>query len=83
MTHDGIYSRGPIVLVGDVYLMSEIYSKDLVWYGKLASSSGSGPNIGLPIITSTGNKLHSLGISPYSSEEEKQAVSNTSTDKVK
>ncbi|CAA6819995.1 MAG: Unknown protein [uncultured Thiotrichaceae bacterium] len=69
VTHDGIYSRGPIVAVGDVHLMDALYSKDLVWYGEAAS--GGDPNIGLPIVRNSGkDKGVTFGVSPYSVKEE-------------
>ncbi len=70
-THDALYSRGPIVLSGEVYLMDAIYSKDLVWYGKIAHTSGATPNIGLPVIThyKKGDSPN-FGVSPYSVKEE-------------
>lgn len=73
VTHQPIYSRGPIVLVGDVHLMSDIYSKDLLWYGVGTSRVGDDPNVGFPVITSVADPQHSLGVNPYSAEEEARA----------
>lgn len=69
VTHGGVYSRGPVVVVGDVNLMGALYSKDLVWGGD-AAGRGT-PSIGLPIVRQTGNDSSvSFGISPYSAKEE-------------
>ena len=83
VTHSPLFSRGPIVLVGDVYLMDAIYGKSLVWYGDLARSNGGSPNIGLPVITPSDDVAsHSLGVSPYSAEEEIAAVLARVSDQV-
>ncbi|MGB1009629.1 MAG: hypothetical protein ACPGVP_07895 [Thiolinea sp.] len=74
-THEGIYSRGPVVLTGEVFIMSEIYGKDLVWYGEIARHLGSDPDIGLPKVISDNRwPAFNLGISPYPFVEELQAI---------
>lgn len=72
-THDGIYSRGPIVATGSVHFMDQVYSKDLLWHGDKADSGR--PNIGLPVIRNRGEKDDvSFGISPYTPKEEVEAT---------
>ncbi len=75
MTHEGIYSRGPVVLSGDVHILNAIYSKSLLWFGSLARHEGPDPNIGLPqIISDPRWPDFNLGISPYTFTEELQAA---------
>jgi hypothetical protein len=81
ITHQPIYSRGPIVLVGDPHLMSDIYSEDLLWYGVRASNAGVDPNVGFPVITSVDDPQHSLGVNPYTADEESRALSALGSNK--
>lgn len=83
-THEGIYSRGPVVLTGDVHILSEIYSKNLLWYGSIARHEGPDPNIGLPrVISDSRWPAFNLGISPYPFAEEMQAIKKLGKAKTK
>ncbi|HIQ06841.1 MAG TPA: hypothetical protein EYH35_00090 [Thiotrichaceae bacterium] len=73
VTHGGIYSLGPIVLIGKTHIMGDIYSPKLVWLGLNVTLSSR--VIGLPIVFSE-EKLphHNLGVTPYSAHEEINAI---------
>lgn len=83
-THEGIYSRGPIVLTGDVHILNEIYGKSLVWYGATARHEGPDPNIGLPrVISDSRWPAFNMGLSPYPFTEELQAIKKLGKAKTK
>ena len=72
ITHDVIFSRGPVVVIGESNIMNGIYAKDLLWLG--ASAIGSAL-VGLPYASSSiPPASYNLGIGLYSLKEELQAI---------
>ncbi|MCK5726897.1 MAG: hypothetical protein KAH22_08755 [Thiotrichaceae bacterium] len=67
ITHQTIFSRGPVVVLGKSNMMSGIYSKDLLW----AINAIGSPMIGYPSVytLSTGRNY-----SPYTNKEELQKI---------
>jgi hypothetical protein len=76
IAHDPIYSRGPVVILGNANLMGGIYGESLVWYSDQApySTSEYSLHIGLPSVIRGSNPNHSFGTSLYSPLEEKAAI---------
>lgn len=75
ITHDPVYSRGPVVILGDANLMGGIYGENLVWYSDNAPFHNDEytKHIGLPSIIRGRNPNHSFGTTLYTPQEEKAA----------
>jgi hypothetical protein len=71
-----VYSRGPVVLLGDAELSAGIYGESLVWYSDKASFRNDTytRHIGLPSVMRGSNPNHSFGTSLYSPQEEQAAA---------
>lgn len=76
IAHDMVYSRGPVVLLGDAELSAGIYGESLVWYSDKASFRNDTytRHIGLPSVMRGSNPNHSFGTSLYSPQEEQAAA---------
>lgn len=76
IAHDPVYSRGPVVILGDANLMGGIYGESLVWYSDNASfiNDAYTKHLGLPSVMRGNNPNHSFGTTLYSPQEEKTAA---------
>jgi len=82
-THNQIFSRGPVVVLGKSYLMEKLYAKDFIWFGELASANAwQSDVIGLPSLSSSPFYTNfTFGVSPYSVEEELHAIAKLGKEK--
>lgn len=76
IAHDPVYSRGPVVILGNAELSGGIYGESLVWYSDKASFRNDAftKHIGLPSVMRGNNPNHSFGTTLYSPQEEKAAA---------
>ena len=76
IAHDPVYSRGPVVILGNATLSAGIYGENLVWYSNDApyETSDYSMHIGLPSIIRGGNPNHSFGNNLYTPQEEAAAA---------
>lgn len=76
IAHDEVYSRGPVVILGNAQLTGGIYGESLVWYSDKASFRNDEytKHIGLPSVMRGNNPNHSFGTTLYSPQEEKAAA---------
>lgn len=74
--HDFVYSRGPVVILGDAELAAGIYGESLVWYSDNASFRNDDftQHIGLPSVMRGSNPNHSFGTTLYSPQEAQAAA---------
>lgn len=76
IAHDPVYSRGPVVILGNAQLVGGMYGESLVWYSDDAAfiNDDYTKHIGLPSVIPGNNPNHSFGTTLYSPQEEKAAV---------
>lgn len=76
IAHDPVYSRGPVVILGNATLSAGIYGENLVWYSNDApyETSDYSMHIGLPSIVRGNNPNHSFGNNLYTPQEEAGAA---------
>ena len=76
IAHDPVYSRGPVVILGNAQLVGGMYGESLVWYSDDAAfiNDDYTKHIGLPSVIPGNNPNHSFGTTLYSPQEEKAAA---------
>lgn len=76
IAHDPVYSRGPVVILGNAQLTGGMYGENLVWYSDDAAfiNDDYTKHIGLPSVIPGNNPNHSFGTTLYSPQEEKAAA---------